>query len=54
MKGREHSRPKLRWKADIRMDLRETGREDVDWMHVAQKRDQWLVLLDMVMNLWVP
>jgi hypothetical protein len=24
----------------IRMDLRETGWEGVDWMHLAQDRDQ--------------
>jgi hypothetical protein len=26
---------------NIRMDLREVGWEGVDWMHVAQGRDQW-------------
>jgi hypothetical protein len=33
-------RPRRRW-YDIRMDLRETGCEDADWMHLAQDRDQW-------------
>jgi hypothetical protein len=36
------------------MDLREIGREDVDWMHLTQDRDQWLVLGKTVMNLRVP
>jgi hypothetical protein len=27
----------------------ETGREDVDWIHLAQDRDHWRA----VMNLWV-
>jgi hypothetical protein len=33
-----------RWEDDNRMDLRETGWEVVDWIHVAQNRDQWLVV----------
>jgi hypothetical protein len=29
-----------RWEDNIRMDLRKIGREDVDWMHLAEDRDQ--------------
>jgi hypothetical protein len=29
------------------------GREGVDWMHLAQDRDQWQALANTVMNLWV-
>jgi hypothetical protein len=36
------------------MDLRETGWEGVDWMHLAQDRDQWWAVLNTVMNLQVP
>jgi hypothetical protein len=32
--------PRRRWKDNIRLDLKEIGREGVDWMHVAQDRDQ--------------
>jgi hypothetical protein len=32
------------------MDLREIGWEDVDCMHLAQDRDQWWDLVNMVMN----
>jgi hypothetical protein len=32
------------------MDLKETGLEDVDWMHLAQDRDQWQALVNMVMK----
>jgi hypothetical protein len=28
--------------------------EGVDWIHVAQDRDKWWVLVSMVMNLQVP
>jgi hypothetical protein len=38
----------------MRMDLRKIGWEVVDWIHVAQDRDQWRAMLKMVMNLWVP
>jgi hypothetical protein len=39
---------------NIRMDLKETGWEGVDWMHLAQDRDQWWAVVNMVMNLRVP
>jgi hypothetical protein len=35
------------------MDLRETGWSGMDWINLAQDRDQWQALLNMVMNLWV-
>jgi len=33
------------------MDIREVGWEGVDWMRLAQDRDQWRALLKTVMNL---
>jgi hypothetical protein len=42
-----------RWE-DVRMDLREIGWEGEDWIHLAQDRNQWWALLNMVMNLQVP
>jgi hypothetical protein len=33
-------RSRSKWK-DIRIDLRESGWEVVDWLHLAQDRDQW-------------
>jgi hypothetical protein len=32
------------------MDLREIGWEDVDWIHLAQDRNQWWTLGKTVMN----
>jgi hypothetical protein len=32
------------------MDLREIGWDVVDWMHLAQDRDQWRALVNKVMN----
>jgi hypothetical protein len=34
------------------MDLREIRWEGVDWIHLAQDRDQWQGLVNTVMNLW--
>jgi hypothetical protein len=31
-------------KNNIRMDLRETGWEDVDFVHLDEDRDQWRLL----------
>jgi hypothetical protein len=33
------------------MDLKEIGWEIVNWIHLAQDRDQWQALVHMVMNL---
>jgi hypothetical protein len=33
---RSCGRPRSRWEDNIRMDLRETGWEGVDWMHLIQ------------------
>jgi hypothetical protein len=43
-------RPRQRWTNNIRVDLREIGWEGVEWMNLAQDRDQWLALVNMVMN----
>jgi hypothetical protein len=51
---RQDGRPGHRWESNIRTDLRETRGEGVDWIHLAQDRDQWWALVNIVMNLWVP
>jgi hypothetical protein len=47
-------RPRRRWVGNINMDLREIGWDGVDWIDVAQERDQWRALVNTIMNLWVP
>jgi hypothetical protein len=47
-------RPKRGWKDNITMDLRKTGWECVDWIHLYQDRDQWRAVVNTVMNLQVP
>jgi hypothetical protein len=46
-------RPRRRWKNGIKMDLREIGWGDVEWIHMAQDRDLWQALVNAVMNLQV-
>jgi hypothetical protein len=46
-------RSRRRWENDIRMDLREIGLEVVNWMHLAQDRDQWRAVVNTVINLRV-
>jgi hypothetical protein len=46
--------PMLRWKICVKIDLRETGLEGVDWIHLAQDRDKWQVLMNTVVNLRFP
>jgi hypothetical protein len=43
-------KPRHRWEDGIRMDLREIGWGSVDWIQLAQDRDQWWALVNMVMN----
>jgi hypothetical protein len=42
-----------RWH-NIKIDLREMGWNDMDWIDLAQDRDQWRALVSKVMNLRVP
>jgi hypothetical protein len=46
---RKLERHRHRWEY-IRMDLREMGWESVDWIHLAQVRDQWRAVLKTVLN----
>jgi hypothetical protein len=47
-------RPRSRWVDNIRMDLGEIGWDGMDWINLAQDRDQWRALVNTVMNLRVP
>jgi hypothetical protein len=43
-----------RWVDIIKIDLRERGRDGMDWIDLAQDRGQWMALVNTVMNLRVP
>jgi hypothetical protein len=47
-------RSKRRWVDNIKIELREIGWGGMDWIDLAQDRDQWRALVSMVMNLRVP
>jgi hypothetical protein len=38
----------------IKIDLRKIEWDGVDWIELAQDRDQWRALVNTVMNLWAP
>jgi hypothetical protein len=44
-------RPSCRWVNNIKVVLREIGWSGFDWIDLPQDRDQWQVLMNMVMNL---
>jgi hypothetical protein len=39
---------------NIKKDIREIGWDAVDWIDMAQGRDQWRALVNTVLNLRVP
>jgi len=47
-------RPRCRWEDNIKTDLQEVGFGVMDWIKLAQDRDRWRALVNVVMNLWVP
>jgi hypothetical protein len=47
-------RPRRRWVDNVNMDLREIGWDGMDWIDLAQDRDQWRVLVNAVINLRIP
>jgi hypothetical protein len=49
--GRPLGRPRRRWVDNIKIDLREIGWDGMNWIDVAQDRDQWRALVNAVINL---
>jgi hypothetical protein len=47
-------RPRRRRVDNIKMDLREIGWGGMDWIDLAQDRDQWRALVNTVINIWAP
>jgi hypothetical protein len=47
-------RPRHSWEDNIKMDLRGIGWGGMDWIDLAQDRDQWRALVNTVINLGVP
>jgi hypothetical protein len=47
-------RLRRRWEYNIKLDLREAGIDEVNWIQLAQNRVQWWAFVNTVMNLRVP
>jgi hypothetical protein len=46
----ENQKERDHWVDNIKMDLREIGWDGMDWIDLAQDRDQWRALVNAVMN----
>jgi hypothetical protein len=53
-KKRPLGRPRRRWVDNIKMDLSEIGWGGMEWIDLAQDRDQWRALVNKEMNFRVP
>jgi hypothetical protein len=47
-------RPRRRWEDNIKMELREAGIDEANWIRLAQNRVQWRSFVRSVMNLLIP
>jgi hypothetical protein len=47
-------RPRCMWVDNIGMNLGEVEWSDVDWIGLAQDRNRWRALVNLVLNLRVP
>jgi hypothetical protein len=47
-------RPRRRWVNNIKLDLRENAWDGMNWIDLAQVRDQWRTLVNTVINLRIP
>jgi len=43
-----------KWKCNIKLNLEDTEYEIMNWMHLAQYRDQWWTRVNTVIKLRVP
>ena len=44
-------RPRCRWEDNIKMDLQKLGWGGMDWIDLAQDRDRFQALVNVIMNL---
>jgi hypothetical protein len=51
---RSERRLSQRWEDNMRMDLNEIGCDGIDWIDLAQDRDQWRALVNTLMTFQVP
>jgi hypothetical protein len=51
---RPQGRPRRRWLNNIKIDLRGIVWDGMDWIDLAQNRDQWRALFNTLMNFRLP
>jgi hypothetical protein len=51
---RPPGRARYRWVDNIKMDVREIGWGDMDWINLTEYGDQWMAVLKTLMDLRVP
>jgi hypothetical protein len=47
-------RPRRGWEDNIKIDIQKVGCGGMDWIELAQDRDTWRALVNVVMDLRVP
>jgi hypothetical protein len=47
-------RPSSSWEDNNKIDLRKIGWDHMDWIDLAQDRDQWMAFVNTIINLRVP
>jgi hypothetical protein len=47
-------KPRRRWEDNIKLDLREIGINEANWIQLGQDRGQWRAFVNTVMNLRFP
>jgi hypothetical protein len=53
-KKRPLGRPRRRWEDNIKMGLREIRWVGMDWIDLTQDMDQWMAVVNTIMNILVP
>ena len=48
-----HQSPRIVQRTEICRRIKETGREKVKWIHLAQDRNKWRGLINTVMNPYI-
>ena len=51
---RPFGRPGWRWEDNIRMNVKETGEEGVDWINLVRDKGEWRAFVNAVLKLRVP
>jgi hypothetical protein len=47
---RQLGRPRRRWEDNIKVDLQDVGCGSMDWIELAEDRDRWRALVNVVRN----